>query len=158
MLITVDYDDLKALNVTQRQRIYLQCRRLRFYPWVGKITWKRAWQPIPVFLCGESYGQKSLAIYHPWGRKEWDPAEVTEHTHTQHAQNWCAFWFLDIPLSGMELSLFLCNKIIRIFKAIASIKCSLQPHPNGLITTCLVIPIWLYSCFSYHMAIVFLSS
>jgi len=34
-----------------------QCRRpkrCRFNPWVGKIPWRRAWQPTPVFLPGES--------------------------------------------------------------------------------------------------------
>ena len=30
-------------------------------PWVGKIPWRRKWQPTPVFLPGESHGQKSLA-------------------------------------------------------------------------------------------------
>jgi len=34
-----------------------------FDPWVRKISWKRAWQPIPVFLPGESHGQRSLAGY-----------------------------------------------------------------------------------------------
>ena len=29
-------------------------RRLRFDPWLGKIPWRRAWQPTPVFLPGES--------------------------------------------------------------------------------------------------------
>ena len=144
--------------MAQRQRINLQWRRLRFDPWVGKITWRRAWQHIPVFLPGESYGQRSLAIYCPWGHKEWDPTEVTEHAHTQYAQNWRAFWFMDLPLYGMEFSLFPCNKIIFTFNAIVSIKCSLHPHPKGLITTCLVILIWLYSCFSYHMPLVFLFS
>ena len=33
----------------------------RFHPWVGKIPWKRSWQPIPVFLPGEFHGQRSLA-------------------------------------------------------------------------------------------------
>ena len=37
-----------------------QCRRLGFNPWAGKIPWRRNWQPIPVFLPGESYGQRSL--------------------------------------------------------------------------------------------------
>ena len=32
----------------------LQCRSRRFDPWVGKICWRRARQPTPVFLCGES--------------------------------------------------------------------------------------------------------
>ena len=31
--------------------------------WVGKIPWRKAWQPTPVFLPGESHGQKSLAGY-----------------------------------------------------------------------------------------------
>ena len=37
--------------------------------WVGKILWRRKWQPTPVFLPGESHGQRSLAGYSPWGRK-----------------------------------------------------------------------------------------
>ena len=43
-----------------------QCRRLGFYPWVGKIFWRRKWQPTPVFLSGEFHGQRSLAGYSPW--------------------------------------------------------------------------------------------
>ena len=39
--------------------------RLRFDPWVGKIPSKRAQQPTPLFLHGESHGQKSLAGYGP---------------------------------------------------------------------------------------------
>ena len=39
--------------------------RCRFDPWVGKIPWRRAWQPTPVFLPGESHGQRSLAGYDP---------------------------------------------------------------------------------------------
>ena len=37
-----------------------QCRRPRFNPWVGKIPWRRKWQPTPVFLSGKSHGLKSL--------------------------------------------------------------------------------------------------
>ena len=39
-------------------------------PWVGKIPRGREWQPTPVFLPGEIHGQRSLADYSPWGRKE----------------------------------------------------------------------------------------
>ena len=42
-------------------------RRLRFDPWVGKIPWRRAWQPTPIFLPGESHGQRSLASYKSTG-------------------------------------------------------------------------------------------
>ena len=38
-------------------------KRYRFNPWVGKIPWRRAWQSIPVFLPGESHGQRSLEGY-----------------------------------------------------------------------------------------------
>ena len=31
--------------------------------WVGKIPWRRTWQPTPVFLPGESHGQRSLVGY-----------------------------------------------------------------------------------------------
>ena len=42
----------------------------KFNPWVWKNPWRKAWQPTPVFLPGESHGQMSLAGYSPWGRKE----------------------------------------------------------------------------------------
>ena len=48
-----------------------------FILWVGKIPWRRAWQPILVFLPGESHGQRSLAGYSPCGHKESDTTEVT---------------------------------------------------------------------------------
>ena len=50
----------------------MQCGRPGFDPWVGKIPWRRAWQPTPVFLPGESHGQRSLVGYSPRGHKESD--------------------------------------------------------------------------------------
>ena len=44
-------------------------RRQKFDPWVGKIAWRREWQPTPVFLPGESNGQRNLMGYSPWGHK-----------------------------------------------------------------------------------------
>ena len=46
-------------------KICLQCRRCRSETSVGKIPWRRAWQPTLVFLPGESHGQRSLAGYSP---------------------------------------------------------------------------------------------
>ena len=37
------------------------CKKCEFDPWTEKIPWRRAWQPTPVFLPGESHGQRSLA-------------------------------------------------------------------------------------------------
>ena len=43
-----------------------QCRKHRFDPCVGKISWIRKWQPMPVFLPGKSHGQRSLMGCSPW--------------------------------------------------------------------------------------------
>ena len=51
-----------------------------FDPWVGKIPWRRAWQPTPVFLPGQSHGQRSLAGYDgPQGCKEFHATEAIDH-------------------------------------------------------------------------------
>ena len=54
-----------------------RCKRHRFDTWVGKIPWRRAWQPTPVFLPGESYGQRNLVDYSPYDCTELDVTEVT---------------------------------------------------------------------------------
>ena len=64
----------------------LQCRRLGFDPWVGKIPWRRERLPTPIFLLGELHGQRSLAGYSSWGLKEWDMTE-----RLTHIQNLCSF-------------------------------------------------------------------
>ena len=43
-----------------------------FDPRIGKIPWRREWQPTPVFLPREFHGQRSLVGYSPWGHKESD--------------------------------------------------------------------------------------
>ena len=57
-----------------------QCKRHRRYGFsacAGNIPWRRAWQPTPVFLPGESHGQRSMAGYSPWGHRESDRTDVT---------------------------------------------------------------------------------
>ena len=56
-----------------------------FNPWVWRITLRRAWQSIPVFLPGKSHGQRSLAGYSQWGHKKLDTTERL--THTQWPQD-----------------------------------------------------------------------
>ena len=48
------------------------------YHWRGKC------QPTPVFLSGESHGQRSLVGHGPWGHRESDMTEVTEHWAHMH--------------------------------------------------------------------------
>ena len=50
-------------------------------PLVGKIPWNKKWKPTPVFLPGESHGQKSLVSYSPWDRKMSDTSEVLSTVH-----------------------------------------------------------------------------
>jgi len=37
---------------------------------LGRSSWRREWQPTPVFLPGEFHGQRSLVGCSPWGCKE----------------------------------------------------------------------------------------
>ena len=52
-----------------------------FDPWVGKNPQRRKWQPTPVFLPGESHGQRSLGDYSPYGHRESDMTEAAWHAH-----------------------------------------------------------------------------
>ena len=54
-------------------------KRLGLNPCVGKIPLRRTQQPTPVLLPGEAHGQRSLVGSRPWGHKESDTTEVTEH-------------------------------------------------------------------------------
>ena len=74
--IFVVYDDLNGKEIHKRGDTYVYiagfpwwlsrkestCKTggCGFYPWVGKIPWRKKWQPIPVFLPGKSHGQRNL--------------------------------------------------------------------------------------------------
>ena len=60
------------------KRNCLQCMRHRrhgFDPWVGKIPWRRKWQPTPAFLPEKPHGRRRLAGYSLWGHIESDMTE-----------------------------------------------------------------------------------
>ena len=71
-----------------------QLRIPRFDPWVGKIPWRRKWQPTPVLLPWKSHGQRSLVGYSPWGHKESDMTERLHfHFHRlSKGQSWLTIW------------------------------------------------------------------
>ena len=57
-------------------------QEMGFNPWVGKIPWRRAWQPTPGFLPGEFYGQRSLAAtVHRLGKSQTQLKQLSRHTH-----------------------------------------------------------------------------
>ena len=78
----IEAEDIKKMWQEYTEELYksvcLQCGRPGFDPWVGKIPWRRKWQPIPIFFPGESHGRRSLVGYSPRGRKE---SDTTERLH-----------------------------------------------------------------------------
>ena len=75
-------------------------RRCGFHPWVGKILWRRKWQPTPEFLPEKSHGQKSLVGNCSWGHKE---SDMTVHTQD--------LTFLEIYMKVSQSCLTLCNSM-----------------------------------------------
>ena len=68
-----------ASPVTQQIKnppVMQETERRGFDPWVREIPWRRNWQPTPVFLPGESHGQRSLGGYSPWSLERVD---TTDH-------------------------------------------------------------------------------
>ena len=68
---------LSELPLGSSRRICLPRQETRVQSQGWEDPWRRAWQSTRVFLPGESYGQRSLAGYSPWGRTELEMAEVT---------------------------------------------------------------------------------
>ena len=62
------------------------CKRYKFDPWAGKMPWSWKRQPTPVFLPGESHGQRSLVGYSPWDHRELDQSQ-------QQQLKWCLIAF-----------------------------------------------------------------
>ena len=61
--------------VKQQQKNQPIMQETGFDPWVRKTPWRREWLPIPIFLPGEFYGQRSLAGCSSWSAKESDNTE-----------------------------------------------------------------------------------
>ena len=74
-----------------------------FNPWVGKIPWRRKWQPTPVFLPGKFHGQRSLMGYKSMGlqrvRHDWIQ-HSSSSSPSEMAQTVCGVRFsLSTPLT-----------------------------------------------------------
>ena len=76
-----------------------QCKRLRrqaFDPWVGKIPWRREWQPTPVFLPGKIPWTEESGGLQSMGSQRVRHNCATKHAHV-HSNNMASWW-----LSGKE--------------------------------------------------------
>ena len=93
------------------QSICLQCRRPRFNPWVGRIPWRRKWQPTLVFLPGESHGQRSLeATVHRVAKSR---TRLSDFTSLCKFYLWYYHYYLgSLMCSFSPQGLFLKKKII----------------------------------------------
>ena len=101
-----------------------QCRRhkrRRFDPWLGKIPWRRVWQPTTVFLPRESLGQRSLAGCSPWGRTKSDTTQSTQHNGDADIENRPMDWSLgEEEEGGTEGETNMETYTLPYFKQIAS--------------------------------------
>ena len=92
-----------------------QGRRLRFDPWVRKISRRRKWQPTPLFLLGEFHGQRSLEGYSPWGHNE---SDMTEHTQA-----------IQTIIVSYSLGIFVIFRISFQFAAVPRVICQKNFFP-----------------------------
>ena len=70
---------------TYMYRVNLQCRRPGFEPWVGKIPWRRARQPTPVFWPGESPWTEKPGRLQTVGLQRAGHDWVTKYSTAQHS-------------------------------------------------------------------------
>ena len=93
----------------------------------GSILWSRQWQPTPVFLPGESHGQRTLGGYSPWGHTEPDD-RARPHWQLDRDTEWLVESYQCQPLpSCLEHSIiFISSKWSRTFRQVYKIILFLQ--------------------------------
>ena len=93
-LTKIDNEPKKATPLLRSLAQMVKNLSVIWETWVPSLgwedPWRKAWQPTPVFLPGESHGQRSLAGYSPWGLK--DMTEVTKNTHVLIPDIHCAIF------------------------------------------------------------------
>ena len=85
---------------------------------MGKIPWRREWQPAPVFLPGESHGQRSLAGYSPWGYKSQMQTEQ-RNCHHHHLKAKMTL-ILTLPAPGPSRQQYLRDSLNEWMKYMSS--------------------------------------
>ena len=84
-----------------------QCKRPKFSPWVGKIPWRREWLTTPVFLPGESHGQRGLAGYIQFMGSQRVRCDWVTNTHWKFCIKNCHFDSLVPPATSLKGCLYL---------------------------------------------------
>ena len=91
-----------------------QWRSHRFNPWVEKISWRRKWQPTPVFLPGEFHWQRSLVDYSPRSQR------VGHDLATKQQQRYSINFSITFVLLGSKLCILKIQHIFTKFLLHAS--------------------------------------
>ena len=87
-------------------------------------TWRRKWQPTPIFLPGKSHGQRSLVGYSPWGHKELD---TTEWLHLNLIYEKDIIWYMS--LWKEYLNIYIYHVSVQ-FSSFAQSCPTLRPHES----------------------------
>ena len=139
--------------------MHLPSRRRRFDPWVGKTAWRRKWQPTPVFLPEESYGERSRVGYCPWGHKESDMTEwltlsfFTSSTQQQRtiSQSDCNVWWEVNFIQQSETTSSVVGLRRSPFKALPKAKLAPKKgHGHCLVICCTADPLQLSESYRNH--------
>ena len=95
--------NVQIKSVTKYSKLQLHFTHFILY------HWRRKWQPTPVFLPGDPHGQRTLAGHGPWGRRESDTTEVTEHAYTYNSLSHCCCLCMLISISTYRPGKHLSN-------------------------------------------------
>ena len=127
------------------------CKRCEFDPWARKMPWRRAWQLTPVFLPGESHGQRSLTSYGPWGHNWSDLACMHTGGEFEKSFSWhavlkectrgeipyicvCVCMCISVAVLPSELSFHPALEFSLVKKPILSLrKCFTTSHPQWVL-------------------------
>ena len=71
---------LVILGFSSGKESVCQRRRPQFNPWVGKMPWRRKWQPIPVVLPGKSLDKGAWQVQSTGLQKSW--TRISNYTTT----------------------------------------------------------------------------
>ena len=93
-----------------------RCKRWCFHPWVGKIPWRRKWQPTPVFMPGKSHGER-------------DPTETGGLQPMESHESW-------IRLSTTTMKSTLCSHLWMLLK--------IRYYTFKFSTKCYKLFVWFY--------------
>ena len=105
-----------------------QCGKPRFDPWVGKILWRRKWQPTPVFLPGESHGGRSLVGYSPRGCKK---SDTTELLHKANVDSLRKLWNQGLNSLARRFHKVPECYLVVLLQILRYVRISTEPYRDG---------------------------